>query len=268
MLFGFPTYFVYAASIIFGLIIGSFLNVCIYRLPRERSVALPRSFCPNCRVMIKWYDNIPLVSYLLLLGRCRECKRHISFRYPAVEIISAFFSWFVIYHFQAPLPYLFYYLFLIAPLIVVTFIDLDHRIIPDVITIPGILIGAFSRYMLMHGTWQSVGLDIFLGILVGGGFLALVGFGYEWLKKIEGLGGGDVKLAAMLGAFFGWKGIIFILFLSSVIGSLIGIIYIVILKKGMKYALPYGPFLALGAIIYLFWGELILHWYLNLGSRF
>lgn len=259
-----PTPVIYAALVIFGLIVGSFLNVCIFRLPREKSVVSPRSFCPKCRTPIRWYDNIPLVSYIVLSGRCRECRRHISFRYPLVELLSALFSWFVFYHFGSWTPYLFYYLFLVAPLIIITFIDLDFRLIPDAVTLPCIAVGVLSRFVMMHGKWSSVGFDVLLGILVGGGFLALVGFGYEWIKKREGLGGGDVKLAAMLGAFFGWKGIIFILFISSVIGSLAGVILILVYKKGLKYAIPYGPFLAAGAIIYLFWGETILNWYLNL----
>lgn len=162
------------------------------------------------------------------------------------------------------MPYLLYYLFLICPLIIITFVDLEHRIIPDVITIPGIAIGAFTRYMMMHGNWMAVGTDVLLGIVVGGGFLALIGFGYEWIKKREGLGGGDIKMAAMLGAFFGWKGIIFILLMSSIIGSLAGIVLLVVFKKGSKYAIPYGPFLAIGTIIYLFWGGIILNWYLAL----
>lgn len=253
--------------VLFGLVLGSFLNVCIYRLPRERSVVVPRSFCPRCRTFIKWYDNIPLISYLVLLGKCRVCKRRISPVYPIVELLSAVLSWYTYYKFGSIIPYVLYYLFLIAPLIVITFIDLEHRLILDIITIPGIAVGIASRFILMHGDWLAVGKDTLLGILVGGGFLAIVGFGYEWIKKCEGLGGGDVKLAAMLGAFFGWKGIIFILFLSSVIGSLVGIILLVVFKKGLKFAIPYGPFLALGAIAYLYWGDMILSWYLGLSKH-
>lgn len=255
---------IYTILILFGLAVGSFLNVCIYRLPREKSVVRPRSFCPKCRTPIKWYDNIPLLSYLILFGRCRCCRRPISPRYLIVELISAGFSWFTFWHFQEWIPYLLYYLLLISPLIVVTFIDLEHRIIPDVIAIPGIFVGVAVRFIMMHGDWTTVGVDVLLGIVVGGGFLAVVGLGYEWLKKREGLGGGDIKLAAMLGAFFGWKGIIFILLISSVVGSLAGVVLILIFRKGMKYAIPYGPFLAFGAIVYLFWGEVILNWYLGL----
>lgn len=259
-----PLPIIYTLLIIFGLCIGSFLNVCIYRMPRDKSIVSPRSFCPKCRTPIKWYYNIPVFGYLLLRGRCRNCKRPISPRYPLVELLSAFFSWFVFYKFQSFTPYFIYYLLLISPLLIITFIDIEHRLIPDMITLPGIIAGGLSQFILMHGTWKAIGINVALGILIGGGFLAIVGFGYEWLKKQEGLGGGDVKLAAMLGAFFGWKGIIFILLLSSILGSLIGIIMMVVFKRGLKYAVPYGPFLAAGAIVYLFWGERILNWYLGL----
>jgi len=255
---------IYATLIILGLMVGSFLNVCIFRLPRELSIVTPRSFCPRCRSPIRWYDNIPLFSYIILLGKCRNCKRGIPIRYPAVEIISALFSWYVFYHFRAWPPYVIYYLLLISPLIVITFIDIEHKIIPDVITIPCIAAGVASRFILMHGKWTSVGGDTLAGILVGGGSLAIIAFVYEWFKKREGLGGGDIKLAAMLGAFFGWKGVIFILFISSFIGSLVGVIFLILFKKDFKYAMPYGPFLAAGALIHLFWGDVILNWYLSL----
>lgn len=254
----------YIALFAFGIILGSFLNCCIYRLPLEKSVVLPRSFCPRCKVPIKWYDNVPLISYILLLGKCRSCARKISIRYPLVELLSGFCSVFVFYYFQEWVPYIFYYIFLISPLIIVTFIDLEHRLIPDVITIPGIVVGAASQFILMHGSVQSISLSIGLGIIVGGGFLAIVGYGYELIKKREGLGGGDVKLAAMFGAFFGWKGVVFILFISSIVGSIVGIILIIAYKRDLKHAIPYGPFLALGAVIYLFFGDFLLNWYLGL----
>lgn len=168
------------------------------------------------------------------------------------------------YHFGKLPEYLIYFCFLIAPLIVVTFIDLEHRLIPDVISIPGIAAGAMARLAFANGAWTPTLIDIILGVLVGGGFLCIVGLGYEWLKKQEGLGGGDVKLAAMLGAFFGWKAVIFILLVSSILGSVVGILLIVILKKGLKYAMPFGPFLVVAAYIYLFFGEKILTWYLGL----
>lgn len=259
-----PPYLLYTFLTLFGLCIGSFLNVCIFRLPRERSVVFPRSFCPKCRASIGWYDNIPVFSYLLLRGKCRSCDRRISPQYPAVEILTAAFACWTYYYFGEWLPFALYYFLLICPLIVITFIDLEHRIIPDSISISGIFVGAVVHYIMTHGPITKVGLDIILGILIGGGFLALIGYGYEWLKKEEGLGGGDVKLAAMLGAFFGWKGILFILLVSSVIGSLVGVALLLFFGKERKYPIPYGPFLAVAAIIYLFAGDMIVGWYLGL----
>jgi leader peptidase (prepilin peptidase)/N-methyltransferase len=249
---------------LFGMCVGSFLNVCIFRLPLGRSVVAPRSMCPRCHKPISWYDNIPILSYVILEGRCRHCNGKISSRYIIVEALTMVLSTATFYHFGKLPEYLIYFCFLIAPLIVVTFIDLEHRLIPDVISIPGVAAGAMARLAFTHGPWTPTLIDIMLGVLVGGGFLCIVGLGYEWLKKQEGLGGGDVKLAAMLGAFFGWKAVIFILLVSSVLGSIVGILLIVVLKKGLKYAMPFGPFLVVAAYIYLFFGEKILNWYLSL----
>ncbi len=260
----FPPWFIYLAVGLFGACIGSFLNVCIYRLPLGRSIVKPGSHCPRCREPLKWYDNIPLFSYVVLQGKCRHCGGHISPRYLIVEAITVILSIATFYHFGSLVEYLIYFCFLIAPLIVVTFIDLEHKLIPDVISLPGIAAGAMARLAFNHGPLTPAIIDIILGVLVGGGFLAIVGLGYEWIKKQEGLGGGDVKLAAMLGAFFGWKAIIFILLVSSILGSLIGLILIFVFKKGLKFAIPFGPFLVAAGYIYLFWGEQILAWYLKL----
>lgn len=259
-----PLWFAYLVAALFGACIGSFLNVCIYRLPLGRSVVAPRSHCPRCRRLISWYDNIPVLSYIVLQGECRHCKGRISPRYIIVEVLTTVLSVGTYIHFQNIAEYLIYFCFLVAPLLVVTFIDLEHRLIPDVISLPGIVAGAMARLAFMHGALTPVLIDIILGILVGGGFLCVVGLGYEWLKKQEGLGGGDVKLACMLGAFFGWKAIIFILLVSSVLGSIVGLFLIFVFKKGLKYAMPFGPFIVAAAYIYLFWGEKILNWYLQL----
>lgn len=259
-----PNWFAYLAVVLFGASVGSFLNVCIYRLPLGRSVIKPRSQCPRCRKQISWYDNIPIFSYVVLQGRCRHCSGRISPRYIIVEVVTTLLSAATFAHFQELPQYLIYFGFLIAPLIVVTFIDLEHRLIPDVISLPGVVAGAMARLAFMKGDLTPVLIDIILGILVGGGFLCIVGIGYELLKKQEGLGGGDVKLACMLGAFFGWKAVIFILLVSSILGSLVGLFLIFVLKKGLKYAMPFGPFLVAAAYIYLFWGEKILNWYLTL----
>ncbi len=175
---------------IFGLCIGSFLNVCIYRLPSTTTIMDPqRSVCPSCRSIIKYYDNIPVISYLLLRGKCRNCSTPISFRYPVVEIISGLFAICVFLTFGLTLSALIYYIF-IAALIVITFIDIDHRIIPDVITLPGIPLFCLSTFALVEINFKNS----LLGIIVGGGSLYLVGMVYYLLKKKEGMGGGEIKL--------------------------------------------------------------------------
>lgn len=260
-----PNWFAYLTVGLFGACVGSFLNVCIYRLPLGRSVVKPRSHCPRCHNLIHWYDNVPLLSYIILQGKCRHCGGHISPRYILVEVVTAVLSIATYAHFKSMPEYLIYFCFLVAPLIVVVFIDLEHRLIPDVISVPGIVAGAMARLAFMkEGMLTPTLIDIALGVLVGGGFLCIVGLGYEFIKKQEGLGGGDVKLACMLGAFFGWKAIIFILLVSSILGSVVGLFLIFVLKKGLKYAMPYGPFLVAAAYIYLFFGERVLGWYLGL----
>jgi leader peptidase (prepilin peptidase)/N-methyltransferase len=246
-------------SIIFGAMVGSFLNVCIYRLPKEESIVWPRSHCPTCKKTIRFYDNIPLVSYLLLRGRCRHCKGSISFQYPLVEGITALSSFLLIMKFGPSLSYLFYFA-LVAALIVITVIDLYHQIIPDVISLPGIGVGLLTSLVIPQITF----FNSLMGILLGGGSLFLVATLYEWIFKREGMGGGDVKLLAMIGAFLGWKAVILTILLSSLIGSITGILMMILKGKDFKYAIPFGPFLSLGAVIALFYGESLMRWYLSL----
>jgi len=249
----------YIISIIFGALVGSFLNVCIFRLPNEESIIWPGSHCPHCKKPIKFYDNIPVVSYFLLKGRCRYCKGSISLQYPLVEGITALSSLFLIIKFGPSLSYLFYFAF-VAALIVITVIDLYHQIIPDVISLPGIGVGLLASLVLPGTTfWNSL-----VGALLGGGSLFIVATVYQWLFKREGMGGGDVKLLAMIGAFLGWKAVILTILLSSFIGSLVGILMILVKGKDFKYAIPFGPFLAAGAVISLACGGEIIQWYLNL----
>jgi len=246
-------------SIIFGAMIGSFLNVCIHRLPKEESIVRPGSHCPKCKTPIRFYDNIPLLSYLLLGGKCRHCKAPISIQYPIVEAITALSSFFLFITFGVSLSFIYYFSF-VAALIAITVIDLYHQIIPDVISLPGIVIGLLGSLVIPQITfWSS-----FIGVLSGGGSLFLVATVYQWLFKREGMGGGDVKLLAMIGAFLGWKAVILTIFLSSFIGSIIGITVMLIKGKDFKYAIPFGPFLAAGAVISLFWGENLISWYLYL----
>jgi leader peptidase (prepilin peptidase)/N-methyltransferase len=244
-------------SIILGAMIGSFLNVCIYRLPKEESIIWPRSHCPACKKTIRFYDNIPLISYLLLRGRCRYCKGPISIQYPLVEGVTALSSLFLFMKFGPSLSYLFYFAF-VAALIAITVIDLHHQIIPDGISLPGIGVGLLASLVIPQITF----FNSLMGILLGGGSLFLVATLYEWIFKREGMGGGDVKLLAMVGAFLGWKPVIVTILLSSLIGSITGILIMILKGKDFKYAIPFGPFLSLGAVIALFYGENLIRWYL------
>jgi leader peptidase (prepilin peptidase)/N-methyltransferase len=248
----------YIVSLIFGALIGSFLNVCIFRLPKEESIVWPGSHCPHCKNPIKFYDNIPLISYILLKGRCRHCHSPISFQYPLIEGITALSSLILFMKFGPSLSYLLYFLF-VAALIVITVIDLYHQLIPDVISLPGIGVGLLASLM----TPQITLFNSLVGILLGGGSLFLVATLYQWLFKREGMGGGDVKLLAMIGAFLGWKAVILTILLSSLIGSITGIIIMIIKGKNFKYAIPFGPFLSLGAVIALFYQNEIIAWYLQ-----
>jgi leader peptidase (prepilin peptidase)/N-methyltransferase len=244
---------------LFGMAVGSFLNVCIYRLPRKVSLTRPRSMCPGCRSKIAFYDNIPVLSYLLLRGRCRHCGSPISLRYPVVELVSGLFAIAVLSRYGVTLEALFLY-GLISALLVVTFIDIDYQIIPDVITYPGIVIGFLMALIVGHLTW----FESLLGILLGGGSLLLVAWGYSALTKREGMGGGDVKLLAMIGAFLGWQSVIFTIFAGSLIGTLAGATLAFRKGGGRKLAIPFGPFLSLGALLFLFFGPQILDWYFGM----
>jgi len=246
-------------SIIFGAIVGSFLNVCIVRMPKEESIVTPGSHCPRCNHPILFYDNIPFISYLALRGKCRYCKSSISAQYPLVEGITAISSLLLFLKFGPSLNYFFYFSF-VAALIVVTVIDLYHQIIPDVISIPGIGVGLLGALIVPSITF----FNSLLGILLGGGSLFVVATLYQWLFKREGMGGGDVKLLAMIGAFLGWKSVILTILLSSLIGSITGMIIMVIKGKDFKYAIPFGPFLSLGAVLSLFYGQDLIKWYLGI----
>ncbi|MDY6952692.1 MAG: prepilin peptidase [Thermodesulfobacteriota bacterium] len=243
---------------VFGSAVGSFLNVCIYRLPASLSIVRPRSMCPRCKTKIAFYDNIPILSYLWLRGKCRHCGAAISLRYPLVEITAGLFAVAVFNRYGMALESLFLYAF-VAALLVVTFIDLDHQIIPDVITYPGMVVGFLSSLVLDHITYK----EALFGILLGGGLLFLVASGYYLFTKKEGMGGGDIKLLAMIGAFLGWKAVIFTIFVGSAVGTVVGIAVALRSQKGRKMAVPFGPFLSLGALLFLFWGEGIIHWYLG-----
>ncbi len=240
----------------FGAIIGSFLNVCIARLPDGRSVVTPPSHCPKCQTYLSWYENIPILSYLVLGGRCRTCKIRISPIYPAVEVLTGALAVALFLRLGPTLAFAGYFAFA-AALVVITFIDLDHQIIPDVISLPGIVVGlAFSLVSPL-----VTPLDAILGVLAGGGVLLSVAWLYKTFRGQEGMGGGDIKLLAMIGAFLGWQSIFVTLFVGSVIGSIIGVVVMLYEGADTKLAIPFGPFLAGGALVYLFWGERIIAFY-------
>lgn len=249
----------FVISFILGSIVGSFLNVCILRIPEGKSIAYPPSHCPKCRIPIRWYDNIPIISYFILMGRCRNCKEPVSFRYPMVEFLTALFSLAAMIKFGPSLSYLIYFVF-ISSLIVITFIDVEHQIIPDIISLPGIPLGFTASFLIPEITYK----ESLIGIVLGGGILLLVAIGYEFVAKKEGMGGGDIKLLAMIGAFLGWKGVLFTVFSGSLVGTVIGITLMIVQGKDGKYAIPFGPFLSIGAILYLFFGEMLIYWYLGI----
>ena len=252
-------YLIEIFAFIFGICIGSFLNVCIYRLPASQSISRPRSRCPVCGQMIASYDNIPVLSYLLLGGRCRYCKVKIGLRYPTVELLGGLFALATYLKFGLSVEALIYVAF-IACLLVVTFIDLDHKIIPNVITLPGIPIFFAASFALPSINY----INALLGILIGGGSLFLVAWVYSLITKKVGMGGGDIKLLAMVGGLVGWQGVAFTIFVSSLVGTLSGLAVMLHSRGGMKQAVPFGPFLAIGAITYIFFGSRLIHWYFNL----
>lgn len=241
---------------IFGLCIGSFLNVCIYRIPESISIISPGSMCQSCKEPIRFYDNIPVISFLLLKGRCRHCGASFSFRYLFVELLSGLFAIGAYLNWGLSLEAFIYYAFT-ATLIVITFIDIDHYIIPDVISLPFIPLGIIASYFLPDMTVK----DSFIGILAGGGTLFAIAWGYEKLARKEGMGGGDIKLLAMLGAFTGWKGILVTLFVGSVVGTLAGVTLMLYTRSSLKLKIPFGPFLSIGAIIHVFFGNDLIYWY-------
>ncbi|MBI1861902.1 MAG: prepilin peptidase [Deltaproteobacteria bacterium] len=237
---------------VFGLIWGSFFNVCIHRLPKEQSVLFPRSHCPNCQALIPWYLNIPVVSFLYLKGRCAQCQKSICWEYPLVEILTGVVFLLLYLRFGLSTQWVGYTVFF-SGLWVSSIVDLHHQIIPDEISIGGIPVGFL--YVLWSGDilwWQSL-----LGIVAGGGSFLAVSWVYEKITGRDGLGGGDVKLLAMIGAWLGYQAILPVIVISSAVGSLVGISLMVAKAKGMKEAIPFGPFLAAGAVVQCFWGDKI-----------
>ena len=247
-----------------GAAVGSFLNVCMIRIPMRESIVFPGSHCFSCQRPIAWFDNIPILSFFLLKGRCRNCKSKISRQYPVVEGLTAlaFVLFYSVFGLTAQGSV---YLAFSLALLVVSVIDWKDQIIPDAISLPGIALGLAASLVLpgLQGaaSWKDGLVQSLVGMLFGGGILYLIGSAAERILKKEAMGGGDVKLLAMIGAFIGWRGVIWTIFIGSFAGSVIGVALRV--SKGQE-RVPFGPFLALAAVSYLFFGEHAWQWYLNL----
>jgi leader peptidase (prepilin peptidase)/N-methyltransferase len=239
---------------LFGLVIGSFLNVVIARVPERRSLVRPGSACPGCGNPIAWYDNLPVVSFFALAGRCRACAAPISWRYPFVESLTAalfVLAWVV---FASSLVEFFIAAVLLSALIAVTVIDLQYQIIPDAITVPGVVVGLLASLVRERVSW----LEALLGVLVGTMlFVAVI------VLSRGGMGGGDLKLGAMLGAFLGWKALLVALFVAVLVGGAMAVMLLATRRLARKDAIPFGPFLALGGTVALFWGNALVAWYLS-----
>jgi len=250
--------------VLFGLVIGSYLNVVIFRLPRQISTVLPRSRCPRCRAAIRPWDNVPLFSYLLLRGRCRHCGVRISWRYPLVEVLTASCFLLCAKRFESLVDILVAAAFC-AAMIVLAMIDFEHFILPDVITKSGILAGLGVQFWVSFSTPR----DALIGMALGAGVISAVSWGWYWLKGVHGMGFGDVKMLAMVGAFLGWQGVVGTLLLGSLSGSLVGAVLMLRSRAALGSKLPFGVFLALGAVVTLFFGREMLDAYLEVsGMRY
>jgi leader peptidase (prepilin peptidase)/N-methyltransferase len=265
---------------VFGLLIGSFLNVCIYRLPRSESIVFPRSHCPNCGKPIPFYDNVPVLSYLVLMGKCRFCKKPISLQYPLVELLTGlvFYGCGLKWDFS---PATFVNTLFLVIVIVLAFIDFHHRILPNVLTLPGTIMGIilspFQMSTFYHDMFSfklasligcentQTGIALvgsIAGAIIGGGILLLLAFVYELLRKKQGLGMGDVKMMAMVGAFLGWPHALLTIFAGSFLGSIIGVFLILFRGMNIQSKLAFGTFLGAGAAVSLFFGLSFFRWYL------
>ena len=240
-------------AVVFGLIIGSFLNVVIARVPARKSLWKPGSSCPGCDAAIAWHDNVPVLSFAALRGKCRRCGIGIPWRYPIVEATTAALFGLAYWRF-GPTPDFIAAALLLSMLVAITGIDFQHQIIPDVISLPGIVAGFLANLATGRVPW----MESAIGIIVGGGtFLVII------LASGGGMGGGDMKLGAMLGAFLGWKVVLLTIFIAVVLGGALAVALIASGVRGRKDPIPFGPFLAAGGAVSLFWGERVVRWYLD-----
>ena len=253
-----------------GLIFGSFANVCIYRMPRNMSVVKPNSHCTSCNAFIKWYDNIPILSYIFLKGKCRRCKSKISIKYPLVE-----FSCGVLF---VSMYYLYGFVFMLIPfcllvfsLLVTTIIDFEFKIIPDEISFMLMIVGFVTSFFNLN-LGETIGqrvLNSFLGFLVGGGSLFIIAVIGKFIFKKDAMGGGDIKVMAGVGTFIGWDKVLFAIFVASLFGSIVGIILIICKKIGRKQEIPFGPYLALSSFLTLFLSpQMIINYLFMLEEKF
>lgn len=250
----------YISVFVFGSLIGSFLNVCIFRIPRNMSIVFPSSRCPSCGIPVKAIDNVPLLSYVFLRGRCRYCREGISLRYPLVEALNAVLYACLLWRFGLSWAFMFYCVF-VSSLIVITFIDLDFQIIPDRITLGGIPIGLMAGSLFLPDPFMRASLLGFkasiAGFIAGGGFFYLVA-----VLSRGGMGGGDIKMMAMVGSILGWKGVFLTTLAGSLTGSVVGGFLMIFKGQGRKTKIPFGPFLAFGSLVSLFFGQELFLWYL------
>lgn len=244
---------------VFGAILGSFGSLLVYRIPKKINFVSLGSFCDHCKVSLKWFENIPLFSWIFYRGKCRKCKKRIPFRYFFIEWLMGFL--FLTLYLELGFSFLLLeYLILTFGLVVVSFIDLDHFILPDAFTLSGILIGLLGALFNPERSF----LGALMGCVIGGGFLLIVAMIYFAWKKQEGVGGGDIKLLACMGAFLGLKSIPFIILVASVLGAVIGLMSTLKTKEGLKKMIPFGPYLSLGGVLYIFFGSQVVDWYLKL----
>ncbi|RMH35619.1 MAG: prepilin peptidase [Nitrospirae bacterium] len=255
----YPIWLQFGAIFVIGLVIGSFLTVCVTRIPLGQSIVFPRSRCSSCRTIITWYDNIPLISFLLLRGQCRRCQQPIDPRYPLIELLNGLGYVWLFWHFGWGWPSAIYAGFF-SVLLTVTWIDWDHQIIPDVITLPGIVLGWVAATVVLPIGW----LDSLIGTLMGGGVLLVMAWVSPYLLGKEGLGGGDIKFLAMIGAFLGWKSALITLFFASVLGASVGVGLLACNMMQRGQYMPFGPFLAVGAFVSMLYGDRVLAWYWGL----